>query len=152
SAHSEETKYETGPVFQFGIAVANANITLKRGPQNIFIFVTNLTDAKPVPNATVTVYIDGKAISTGKTDGSGAVQLPASKDEYPFILTTAEAPGVFGAWYNAGNDYGWRTWSGDQSESKAANFSYYSPSGEGYAYTDRPIYRPGDTVHFRGVL
>src|SRR5262249_236065 len=45
SADSEETKYETGPVFQFGIAVANANITLKRGPQNVFVFVTNLTDA-----------------------------------------------------------------------------------------------------------
>ena len=27
-----------------------------------------------------------------------------------------------------------------------------APLQYGYIYTDRPIYRPGDTVHFRGIV
>ena len=30
--------------------------------------------------------------------------------------------------------------------------NYYPPDIESYMYTDRPLYRPGDTVHFKGAI
>src|SRR5262249_14028366 len=142
---------EKGPRSQFGLAVVTTNITLKRGPENAFVFLTDLQTAKPVANATVTVYGDGQALATAKTDATGAVTLPVHMRDHRFILITAEATGIFGAWYNYWYSGGWRTWGGQTDYDYG--YDLFDPTdGSGYLYTDRPIYRPGDTVHFRGVL
>jgi uncharacterized protein YfaS (alpha-2-macroglobulin family) len=141
----------TGPEWQFGIAVATANLTIKRGTEDIFVFVTDFASAKPVPGAAVTLYAGGKVLGSGTTDEKGGVQLPLLLKDQPFVLITAEAPGLFGAWYNNWVFDGWRSW--DIGSQYLGGYSLRAPDDSaGYLYTDRPIYRPGDTVRYRGIL
>lgn len=144
---------EYGPEWQFGLAVVTANITMKRGPHDVFIWVTDLETTAPIANAKVTLYAGGTAIATGTTNQQGVAQLPASWKENAQIVITAEGEGVFAAWH----DY-WTT--GDRHPADPTlgydyNDTIWIPRPEetqGYLYTDRPIYRPGDTVYFRGIL
>lgn len=158
-AENEKSIIGKGPAAQFGVAVANANIVFKRGPNSIFVWVTDMQTAQPIPNQTVTIYADGKAIGSGKTGADGALVLPVRMAEHRFILITAEgtrdssADGgkVYGVWYHNWESSGWRTF-GDESELYYGYDLNDPQEREGYLYTDRPIYRPGDTVKYRGVL
>ena len=49
-----------------------------------------------------------------------------------FIYAVAESEGVYGVWMS---------WGASQ-----------LPTWPAIVYTDRPIYRPGETVYFRGVI
>jgi len=142
-----------GPERQFGLAVVNTNITLKRGSDDVFVWVTDLDNAAPIPNAAVTLYgSDGKAIANGKTDDKGAVRLPIRVLETRFFLVTAEAPGIYGAWYNHWQQ-GTRILKGDPYDNATQTEYVIDPADRvGNVYTDRPVYRPGDTVYFRGIL
>lgn len=145
---------------QFGIAVVSANMTIKRGTEDTFIWLTALSDSAPVAGATVKVYNGEKLLATGTTETSGAVRLPVRVLENPFVIITADAPGMFAAWYNfysnAERGVG-RRFDGDggyygEDDYYPENYYEAPPNTQAYIYTDRPVYRPGDTVKFRGVL
>lgn len=120
-------------VYQFPLAVATANLTVKRTSEETLVWVTDMPTAAPVQETTITIYHNSTAIARGQTDAQGVFRAPVElpeNDELVFI--EAEGAGAYGAWY-----------------------SYYEnepPTEQNYIYTDRPIYRPGETVYFRGVL
>ena len=119
--------------YQFALGVVNANLTIKRAPGEALIWVTDMPSGSPLLETTVTIYHQGQAIARGQTDADGIFRAPVDvPTDDTFVYVTAEGPGVYGVWY-----------------------SYNAPSlpeRQGYLYTDRPIYRPGQTVYFRGVL
>ncbi len=141
-------------MWQYGLSVSSANLTLKRAPRETLVWVTDLVTSKPVANTQVTVYNRGKAVASGLTDSKGVfiapVSLPSSESRYQygacgedytyvpgdplndFITVSAESAGVFGSWF--------------MSE------SYDIARQEAYLHTDRPLYRPGETVYLRGLL
>jgi uncharacterized protein YfaS (alpha-2-macroglobulin family) len=117
------------------LGVVTANLTIKRGPEEMLIWVTDIESAEPKANTVVNLYqYDGTLISTGTTDADGifhaAVTASGSYDD--LVYATAEGDGVYGVWMS---------WGGSALSNVA-----------GYVYTDRPIYRPGETVYFRGVI
>ncbi len=120
--------------YQFPLAVVTANVTLKRSPGEVMVWVTDMPSANPVAGATVTVYHHGEALLRGSTDDQGVFRSTLDLSGYDdrFIHAVVEGPGVYGVWYS--------TYASDL------------PRTNGYLYTDRPIYRPGETVYFRGVL
>jgi hypothetical protein len=125
--------YDYPQYLAFG--VVNANLTVKRGPGEILIWVTDIESAEPIADTPVSLYwYDGTLLTSGRTDADGifrtADNLPPSYDG--FVYAIAESEDVYGVWMS---------WSA----SDPANVA-------GYLYTDRPIYRPGETVYFRGVL
>ncbi len=126
---------------QFALAVVDTTVTVKRGPETTLVWLTDLTTGEPVANATVSLYhakediLDdpaGDVLATGQTAADGSVTLPVdlSADSDSFYVI-AEGNGVYGAWYS--------------------NHDMELPRERGYLYTDRPIYRPGETVYFRGI-
>ncbi|MBN1681783.1 MAG: Ig-like domain-containing protein [Anaerolineae bacterium] len=116
-------------------AVVSANVTLKRAPDEVLLWVTDLKTAEPLANVNVRVYRrSGQELASGVTGADGVARLPVDIDNESdsSVYATAYTDGVFGVW---------TSWS----EPSLADTSTY-------IYTDRPIYRPGQTVYFRGVI
>ncbi|NLX10997.1 MAG: hypothetical protein GXY36_15210 [Chloroflexi bacterium] len=117
-----------------GLGVVTANLTVKRGPGEMLVWVTDLQSAEPVVGTSVRLYnIEGRLIASGETNEEGifrtAVQTDSPDD---FVYAIAEGTDVYGVWHS---------WS-------EADL----PDTAGYLYTDRPIYRPGQKVYFRGAV
>ncbi len=133
---------------QFALAVANTNLTVVRSTDEVLIWATDLQTAQPVPNAAITIYREGKVIDVGTTDADGLYRASINllEDGLPsgfFAMRTEDVP---------------KTRLLITVESETAFGAYYSneeasiPVERGYLYTDRPVYRPGETVYFRGIL
>ncbi len=118
------------------LGVVTANITFKRSQDEGLLWVTDLKTGAPAAGTTVTLHrIDGTVIASGATDADGLFRTPLPVDwsGNELLYAVAEGDDVFGVWH---------------SYSRPGS----PPNENGYVYTDRPIYRPGETVYFRGVL
>ncbi len=116
------------------LGVVNANLTVKRSPDDVLIWVTDIQSAAPLVGVTVSIYSQGGALLTAGTTGAdGIYRAPINAAEVPdqFIYAIAESADAYGVWMS------WNTST--------------APDRAVYVYTDRPIYRPGQTVYFRGV-
>ncbi len=115
------------------LTVVNAGVTFKRSPDEGFIWVTDMQTGAPVADTTVSIYYLGEQIGRGQTDSTGVFRAPidASLSDN-FISVVADGAGAYGVWYG---------WYASEPQTKT-----------GYIYTDRPIYRPGETLYFRGVI
>jgi alpha-2-macroglobulin len=128
-------------------ASSQVNLTFKLGATEALVWAVDLPSQTPIPNASITIYDStGNQVSSGTTDEDGlwkgAVEarqgqvyavLGTPGDENFALATSTWNMGVT-AW-----DFG---------------YSYHAepPQTEIYMYTDRPMYRPGQTVYFRGVV
>lgn len=116
------------------VAQTNLALVTKTDGQTLLASVCDLTTGAPVPAANVTVYGNKGEISQGTTDAHGLLLLPAPNSENEgqrAVLATK-------------NGY-------------MAFLSAYVPSREGIPYrvyfqTDRPLYRPGHRVQFKGLV
>ena len=118
-------------VYPLALAVANTNITVKRTEDEVFIWVTDMESGEPLVEQAVDVYTaSGDEIyASGYTDSEGVLRVPASISSVAMVISESE------------NRYGvWRS-----------EWAPSSPKEDLYIYTDRPLYRPGETVYFRGI-
>ncbi|HLY27693.1 MAG TPA: Ig-like domain-containing protein [Aggregatilineales bacterium] len=137
---------------EFVLAVSTANITLKRSESELFAWVTDQAGARPLANVSLTLYnlvygysanrsTTPQPIAIGKTDVNGTLRFDLSTVSVPDLnmqdqeyYVVAQGAGIFGMWYSCP--------------------SWYSlpPNRQSYMYSDRPIYRPGETVHVKGIV
>jgi uncharacterized protein YfaS (alpha-2-macroglobulin family) len=138
--------------YQFALGVINANLTVKRTPQETLVWATDLETAQPLADLPITIYktqmseAPPEILVSGTTDADGLFIAPIdlvaegeTVQNFLFgnfknapTLIVAESDDYFGVW-NSGSEN-------------------VLPIESGYLYTDRPIYRPGETVYYRGVL
>jgi uncharacterized protein YfaS (alpha-2-macroglobulin family) len=133
----------------FLLAISRYQATLKLSPTEAFVWAVDMETNKPAGDLPVTVYDEsGNVLVNGITDADGVFQGPIAvyQDPYNSSFVILGQPGEdnFGfamAYWDEGVD----PW----------NFNiltnYFPSDIQGYLYTDRPIYRPGDTIHFRLV-
>ena len=117
------------------VIVSNVGLVTKVAPGQMLIFAADRFSGEPHPGCDVQVFADQKPVGHGQTgaDGVLAITLPEAKSEDVVGVTrcgeqvAATSPG---AWFSN------------------------EPVRQlvGYVYTDKPIYRPGHTVHVKGVL
>ncbi len=126
------------------VAVTNAGVTMKASQHRVLVWVTSAQTGQPLPEERVRLVDDsGNTIGSGTTDGQGL-----------HLFTVTQGYNVQAA-IASGRAFGMAlsTWLPSAQDEAALDAGAYrdGPSGR-YVYTDRPIYRPGQTVHFRAVV
>ncbi len=139
------------------LQVTELGISGKFSPENNIIWVTELKTGRPVPEAQVEIRDDSNKIRwQGQTDSEGKVQTPGWKilgiktkekwqkpRQWVFVsrgadvaLTTSEwGTGIYP--YRFGIHYDWNP---------------QPVKIQGYLFTEKGIYRAGETVHIKGVI
>ncbi|MFN8426101.1 MAG: Ig-like domain-containing protein [Anaerolineales bacterium] len=128
------------------VVASQVNLTFKHSAKEALVWAVDLSSQTPVKGAPVVIYDGGgNAIGSGTTDSNG-IWKGAINPYEGAIYAVLGAPGeeTFGLAVSEWNS-GLAAW----------NFGYSQivqpPTTQIYLYTDRPIYRPGQTVYFRGA-
>ena len=133
------------------MVVSPYNIIFKQSQKASLVWVTDLKTGEVVPNLTVKIYDeDGRVLAQGKTDQDGVYQgtyeeIDSWETMYVLVgdddLPTARFGAVLNDWSNGIDSWDFNI-----------NGEMYSQDYNAYIYTDRPIYRPGQKVYFKGIL
>jgi uncharacterized protein YfaS (alpha-2-macroglobulin family) len=139
--------YEPG---KFMFVKSALNLALKQTRTEALVWATDLASGEPVAGLPVRFYStwgEAEAEATTGTDGVARVEGLQDNNLWdPFFATTGEpGDGGFGVVYN-GWDQGINPWDFDLSS------EFWASDYQAYLYTDRPIYRPGQTVYFKGIV
>ncbi|MHB1456137.1 MAG: MG2 domain-containing protein, partial [Armatimonadota bacterium] len=111
--------------------VSNLGLIVKKSKNQVLTYCTNFKTRKPVEGVVITEYIDGAVKWTGTSDKDGLLIISDSTAQVtPSII--AENDGSFAS----------------------TDINYYHDETDRvcYMYTDRPVYRPGQKVYFKGIL
>jgi len=129
------------------VASSHINLIFKLGATEALVWAVDLPSQTPISNAPITIYDDaGNVMASGTTDADGLWQGAVGEhDERLFAMLGLPGDENFGLAVS--------NWS---SGLEAWNFGYaqrvQKPHTEIYMYTDRPIYRPGQIIYYRGVV
>jgi hypothetical protein len=115
--------------YQYAL-VTDLGIIVKHSPRALIVYAMSLTDSRALKGVKVDVIRDNIRRATGTTDATGIAQMAG---EFDGMLFAQHHDSV--AWLTS---YAYRR---DWEEGYTA-----------YLYTDRPIYRPHQTVHFKGIV
>lgn len=118
------------------LMVTDIALITKSSHGKVLAFVTDLKSGKALAGATVSVPQNGVNQVVGKTDANGTCSftLPGSRNQERISVSA-------------------------QLGDSQAVVSLYAPSEmdaeknlRAYLYTDRPVYRPGDTIEYKGIV
>jgi len=140
------------------VQVTDLAVHVKFSPKKSLAWVTRLSNGEAVGGADVSLYDrTGAVLWSGQTDGQGLVDMPGATAlklpapinswDRPYVLvaaTSGEDTGVTADTWNSGLEPFYfdsieQGWEGAQ------------PQSSGFVFTERGIYRPGDTVYVKGV-
>jgi len=128
--------------------VSTVNITLKFAPDQIMAWVTNIETGEPVAGVPVQFHDqDFGMLGRLATDDNGVaiLEIPRMNDLFTSVFAYIETDEHYG-FASSNFDRGLSPWQFDiNGDWEPENFS-------AYIYTDRPLYRPGQPVYFRGIL
>jgi uncharacterized protein YfaS (alpha-2-macroglobulin family) len=131
---------------------------VKVGPKKSAVWVTRLSTGGPVEGADLTLYDEtGAARWSGKSDKDGLADLPGTVDlkvggvqyewQYPQVVIVAQKDGDLSGtadtWASGIEPYEFGLTQGWEGE---------TPQSHGFVFSDRGVYRPGDTVFLKGVV
>jgi uncharacterized protein YfaS (alpha-2-macroglobulin family) len=132
------------------IVSSNVNLVFKFGATDALVWATDQRTGMPLVGETVSVYDEaGLLLASGQTDVNGMWrgEIPAQEDTYQNFYAMVAQPGddLFG--------FSASMWGDDITPYRfGLSMDRRPPHTEVYLYTDRPIYRPGQTVYFRAVV
>ncbi|MBN1966910.1 MAG: Ig-like domain-containing protein, partial [Anaerolineae bacterium] len=130
------------------MVVATANVTLKFSNDTALAWVTDMQSGEPLAGVPVTIYDENYTeVASGTTDGDGLMTaaVPRLGSLYDYLYAVVNDADTFGF---AVSDWTWGIAPYDFNQSS----NFYPANMRVYLYTDRPIYRPGQPMYFRGVV
>lgn len=129
------------------VAITDLGLTAKRGRDGWLVWVLSLRTAQPQAGVTVMARsFNNQVLAQATSDDTGiaVLNIPEGHADGPAWLLTAERNGDLN--YLLPDRQGWMVDSVDQS-GRAWGEHY-----DAMLYTERGVYRPGDTVHLTGIL
>lgn len=135
------------------LVMATANAVLKTTATEALIWATDLNTGEPLPGVSVTLYDKGyNAVVEGMTDEFGlatfdGLTLEAGWDARYYAVVGEPGSELFGVAISNWNE-------GISSYDFGISTDFYLQPNEptGYIYTERPVYRPGQPVYFKGIV
>jgi alpha-2-macroglobulin len=150
SYQTPELSKNAPPGLSFMGVVSHIHLLLKYTPSQLTAWAVDLNDNSPVNGLSIAFRDrNGNVLGAAVTDAQGLAELditPIADDAFPVIAVAGQAgdPDFSLAMSN---------WQQD-----VAPWTFGLPTSDGrdqpllYLYTDRPIYQPGQAVHFRAVV
>jgi len=118
-----------GATARFGFLVTRLGLVAKKSPESTILFATDLVSGRALQGVTIRTPKGDARVTTG-TDGMAVWNASARES----LLVGRSGDSL--AFLELGT--------GEEHRKKAGH--------KAYIYTDRPAYRPGQTVYFKGVL
>ncbi|TGK99607.1 alpha-2-macroglobulin family protein [Leptospira levettii] len=137
---SNDERYKTESIF---LQSTNLGITTKEDPDKLHVWIHTLSNAVPVPNTNISLYVKGSLKGNCKTDQDGYCTVPsiANNKLMEYSVLIAEEP------------------TGDKAflhfnQTHIDGYSEYHSDDhiKGKIYFDRKLYRPGDRVEIKAYL
>lgn len=127
--------------------VATAALTVKQATDRLTVWAVDVGSGEAIAGERIDVYGPGGGIrGSGITDARGIAQIdiPLTPDLFAPFVAVLDGTDHFGL--------GYTDWSnGTEPWLFGYGFSWYPRAYHAYLYTDRPVYRRGQPVYFRGV-
>jgi uncharacterized protein YfaS (alpha-2-macroglobulin family) len=118
------------------VIVSDLGVITKAAPSQVLAFAADRQTGAPVVGADVRVWTDKKEDARLQTDANGLAETSLPEAQYNDVRVVAvhgdDTAVVMPYSYNFSTDP--------------------TQDWTGYVYTDRPVYRPGDTTHFKTIL
>ncbi|MBZ5525827.1 MAG: alpha-2-macroglobulin, partial [Acidobacteriia bacterium] len=118
------------------LIVSDLALVIKNAPGQVLAYATDRREGAPVPNTQVDLWGSKKQQVSGQTDNNGLALMTVSAErleDIRIIGTHGKDVALIAPYYLSLSSNPAQDWTG-------------------YLYTDRPVYRPGHTVHFKGIL
>lgn len=115
------------------ITVTDLGAVLKSSPSETLVYAANIETGDPVPNARVEILQKDQTLATGTTGPDGTVSFnpkAGGNGRITVVVHHGESVAITGTYAE---------------ENRA------SENLRVFTYTDRPVYRPGHTVHFKAI-
>ncbi len=136
---------------QAAFFLSNANLLIKKSEQGASLaWLTDLNSGAPIADANIRFYADGDLLGESATDDSGVtltrLALPQEKMWTPVIALSGEPGQPDYAIVSSNWSDGIAPWEFN------INGGWGATAIQAYFYTERPIYRPGHTVYWKGIV
>ncbi len=141
---------DQGPQSQL-LVVSGANLALKTSLTGALVWATDLNSGQPLANLPIAIYSQNfSKLTEGQTDSQGVftADIPQLTDLWTGIYAVSEGGPGKDSFAVARSD--WSTGLDPWDFNVPSQF--YPTDLTAYLYTDRPIYRPGQVVYFKGAL
>lgn len=126
------------------LIVSEINLTLKAGERDALVWANDLRSGQPVSGLALDFFDEqGDALGSATTGGDGVARVRFTRTENRGVLAIARQrfAAIGSSWGGGVSPWDFGLPGG-----------YDLPEMTAYVYTDRPIYRPGQAVDFKGVL
>ena len=144
------------------VTMSDIGLSAKTGRQGVTIWATSLSTAKPIQGVRARVYSNknqllGQIITDA--DGLGQLKVSPANGENPTVVVADQvASEIQSGSSNASTSWRNLTWldlrSGaiNLADGDTGGKPYLRTGFEAFVYTDRGVYRPGETVHLRAIV
>ena len=138
------------------LLVTDSALIVKQADRQVVAYLADMQTGTPLGNAVVRAYRKGRVVAQGQTDARGLVELTLPKsasrpapseesdtgDDSSPIYEDSDAGRVLLIAQRGDDEAVVNGWA-NQMENRGA-FTFH-------AYTERPIYRPGQRIYFKGI-
>jgi hypothetical protein len=128
------------------LIISDIGITAKLSPTELLVWANSIHTLDSVSNATVTAWSSaGEPLAEGRTDAQGLARLAVQPGEEtrPFLVTVEKEGDLSFLDITAATL---------PTLSDGVSRHYLTDGLEAFLYTDRGVYRPGETAHVRAMV
>lgn len=118
------------------VVVSQMALITKTAPGTILTFACDRQTSQPVPQAHTFFFVNRNQVGEQTTDPDGLAQVEVKEPRPENVQVLVRSNDDFAV------SAPWSYWMGADAARSLTT----------YIYTDRPVYRPGDTVHFKAIL